>query len=138
MLQCGLAISITALTVLGMAITAVAAPYTPKSGHAIALARRSARLNIRASEALRAKIASHITISAKLLVGVAVLSRPTPPTTAKPPRRVVLARGYLQVGIGDPKLSILFAWKMQYALTLTVVPFEFHLPPIVILGWDGH
>jgi hypothetical protein len=50
---------------------------------------------------------------------------------------VVLARGYLQVGIGDPKLSILFAWKMQYALTLTVVPFEFHLPPIVILGWDG-
>jgi len=32
MLQCGLAISITALTVLGMAITAVAAPYTPKSG----------------------------------------------------------------------------------------------------------
>ena len=58
--------------------------------------------------------------------------------SAKPPRRVVLARGYLQVGIGDPKLSILFAWKMQYALTLTVVPFEFHLPPIVILGWDGH
>ena len=107
-------------------------------GNAIALARRSARLNIRASEALRAKIASHITISAKLLVGVAVLSRPTPPTTAKPPRRVVLARGYLQVGIGDPKLSILFAWKMQYALTLTLVPFEFHLPPIVILGWDGH
>ena len=52
-------------------------------GNAIALARRSARLNIRASEALRAKIASHITISAKLLVGVAVLSRPTPPTTAK-------------------------------------------------------
>jgi len=51
---------------------------------------------------------------------------------------VVLARGYLQVGIGDPKLSILSAWKMQYALTLTVVPFEFHLPPIVILGWDGH
>jgi hypothetical protein len=51
---------------------------------------------------------------------------------------VVLARGYLQVGIGDPKLSILFACKMQYALTLTVVPFEFHLPPIVILGWDGH
>jgi hypothetical protein len=87
---------------------------------------------------MRAKIASHITISAKLLVGVAVLSRPTPPTTAKPPRRVVLARGYLQVGIGDPKLSILSAWKMQYALTLTVVPFEFHLPPIVILGWDGH
>ena len=43
---------------------------------------------------MRAKIASHITISAKLLVGVAVLSRPTPPTTAKPPRRVVLARGY--------------------------------------------
>ena len=85
-----------------------------------------------------AKIASHITISAKLLVGVAVLSRPTPPTIAKPPRRVVLARGYLQVGIGDPKLSILFACKMQYALTLTVVPFEFHLPPIVILGWDGH
>jgi hypothetical protein len=76
---------------------------------------------------MRAKIASHITISAKLLVGVAVLSRPTPPTTAKPPRRVVLARGYLQVGIGDPKLSILFAWKMQYALTLTVVPFE--IPP---------
>ena len=32
MLQCGLAISITALTVLGMTITAVAAPYTPKSG----------------------------------------------------------------------------------------------------------
>ena len=32
MLQCGLAISITALTVLGMAITVVAAPYTPKSG----------------------------------------------------------------------------------------------------------
>jgi hypothetical protein len=31
-----------------------------------------------------------------------------------------------------------FAWKMQYALTLTLVPFEFHLPPIVILGWDGH
>ena len=57
--------------------------------------------------------------------------------SAKPPRRVVLARGYLQVGIGDPKLSILFAWKMQYALTLTVVPFEFHLPPIVILGWGG-
>ena len=27
---------------------------------------------------------------------------------------------------------------MQYALTLTVVLFEFHLPPIVILGWDGH
>jgi hypothetical protein len=106
--------------------------------NAIALARRSARLNIRASEALRAEIASHITISAKLLVGVAVLSRPTPPTTAKPPRRVVLARGYLQVGIGDPKLSILSAWKMQYALTLTVVPFEFHLPPIVTLGWDGH
>jgi hypothetical protein len=51
---------------------------------------------------------------------------------------VVLARGYLQVGIGNPKLSILSAWKMQYALTLTVVPFEFHLPPIVILGWDGH
>ena len=87
---------------------------------------------------MRAEIASHITISAQLCVGVAVLSRPTPPTTAKPPRRVVLARGYLQVGIGDPKLSILFAWKMQYALTLTVVPFEFHLPPIVILGWDGH
>ena len=107
-------------------------------GNAIALARRSARLNIRASEAMRAGIASRITISAKLLVGVAVLSRPTPPTTAKPERRVVLARGYLQVGIGDPKLSILFAWKMQYALTLTVVPFEFHLPPIVTLGWDGH
>jgi hypothetical protein len=86
---------------------------------------------------MRAEIASHITISAKLLVGVAVLSRPAPPTTAKPPRRVVLARGYLH-GIGDPKLSILFAWKMQCALTLTVVPFEFHLPPIVILGWDGH
>jgi len=51
---------------------------------------------------------------------------------------VVLARGYLQVGIGDPKLSILSAWKMQYALTLTVVPFEF--PPAThrILGWDGH
>jgi hypothetical protein len=32
MLQCGLAISITALTVLGMTITAVAAPYTPNSG----------------------------------------------------------------------------------------------------------
>ena len=76
---------------------------------------------------MRAKIASHITISAKLLVGVAVLSRPTPPTTAKPPRRVVLARGYLQVGIGDPKLSILFAWKMQYALTLTLVPIR--IPP---------
>jgi hypothetical protein len=98
----------------------------------------SALLNILASDTMRLEIASHITISAKLLVGVAVLSRPTPPTTAKPPRRVVLARGYLQVGIGDPKLSILFAWKMQYALTLTVVPFEFHLPPIVILGWDGH
>jgi hypothetical protein len=28
--------------------------------------------------------------------------------------------------------------EMQYALTLTLVPFEFHLPPIVILGWDGH
>ena len=25
------------------------------------------------------------------------------------------------MGIGDPKLSILFAWKMQYALVLTVV-----------------
>jgi hypothetical protein len=48
------------------------------------LARRSARLNIRASEAMRAKIASHITISAKLLVGVAVLSRPATP---KPPSR---------------------------------------------------
>ena len=31
MLQYGLAIAITALSVLGMAITAVAAPYTPKS-----------------------------------------------------------------------------------------------------------
>ena len=87
---------------------------------------------------MRAKIASHITISAKLLVGVAVLSRPTPPTTAKPPRRVVLARGYLQVGVGDPKAQHPFCLEMQYALTLTVVPFEFHLPPIVILGWDGH
>ena len=35
---------------------------------------------------MRAKIASHITISAKLLVGVAVLSRPTTPNTTKPPR----------------------------------------------------
>jgi hypothetical protein len=50
---------------------------------------------------------------------------------------VVLARGYLH-GIGEPKLSILFAWRMQYALTLTVAPFEFRLPPIVILGWDDH
>ena len=30
---------------------------------------------------MRAKIASHITISAKLLVGAAVLNRPTTPTT---------------------------------------------------------
>jgi hypothetical protein len=35
---------------------------------------------------MRAKIVSHITISAKLRVGVAVLSRPTTPTTAKPRR----------------------------------------------------
>jgi hypothetical protein len=29
--QCGLAIAITAISLLGMAITAVAAPYAPKS-----------------------------------------------------------------------------------------------------------
>ncbi|MFZ0027177.1 MAG: hypothetical protein WAK72_13400, partial [Pseudolabrys sp.] len=33
------------------------------------------------------KIASHITMSAKLLVGEAVLSRPTTLTTTNPPRR---------------------------------------------------
>jgi hypothetical protein len=41
------------------------------------------------------------------------------------------------VGIGDPKLSIFFAWKMQYALVLTVVPYQFNVPSIPILGWDG-
>jgi hypothetical protein len=49
---------------------------------------------------------------------------------------VVSAR-YLQVGVADPKLSILFARKMQYALALTVVPSQFNLPSIPILGWDG-
>ena len=100
MLQCGLAISITALTVLGMAIRWLRRTLL-NPGNAIALARRSARLNIRASEALRARLL-HIPISAKLLVGVAVLSRPTPATptagTAKPPPRVVLARAIYKLG----------------------------------------
>ena len=75
-----------------------------------------------------------------LQLDVRAASTAATPATAKAPAATteVLARGYLQVGIGDPKLSILSAWKMQHALTLTVVPFEFHLPPIVILGWDGH
>jgi hypothetical protein len=51
---------------------------------------------------------------------------------------VVLARGYIQVGIGEPKLIILYAWKKEYALTLTVFTFELHLTPIVNLGWDGN
>jgi hypothetical protein len=41
------------------------------------------------------------------------------------------------VGIGDPKLSLLFAWKMQNALALTVVPSQFNLPSISVLSWDG-
>ena len=45
---------------------------------------------------MRAKIASHITISAKLLVGAAVLSRPTTPTTtnlrAGVPRKPLVLR----------------------------------------------
>jgi hypothetical protein len=49
---------------------------------------------------------------------------------------VVSAR-YLQVGVADPKLSILFAWKMQYALALTGVPLQLNLPSITIVGWDG-
>ena len=84
---------------------------------------------------MRAKIASHITISAKLLVGVAVLSRPTPPTTAKPPRRVVLARGYLQVGIGDPKLSILFC--LENAVRADADRRPFRIPPATIVILAG-
>jgi hypothetical protein len=41
------------------------------------------------------------------------------------------------MGIADPKLSILFARKMQYALALTVVPLQLNLPSIPIVGWDG-
>lgn len=76
---------------------------------------------------MQAEIASHITISAKLLVGVAVLSRPTPPTTAKPPRRVVLARGYLQVGIGDPKAQHPFC--LENAVRADADRRPFRIPP---------
>jgi hypothetical protein len=44
---------------------------------------------------------------------------------------------YLQVRIGDPTLSILFASKMQYAMALAIIPYEFNLPSIPIFGWDG-
>ena len=68
-----LAITIAALSVLGMAFAAVAAPYTPKSGQCYGPAQRSALLNILASDTMRHDIASHITISAKLFVGLSVI-----------------------------------------------------------------
>jgi hypothetical protein len=51
-------------------------------------------------------------------------------------RQAAAGARYLQVGIADPKLSILFARKMQYALalTLTVVPLQFNLTSIPILA----
>ena len=55
-------------------------------GNAIALARRSARHDIRRAKLMRAKIAYNYN-ECKLLVGEAVLSRPTTLTTTNPPRR---------------------------------------------------
>ena len=42
----------------------------------------------------------------------------------------------ISVAIGDPILCVLFASKMQDVLALAAVPYEFHPPPISILGWD--
>ena len=66
------AITIAALSVLEMAFTAVAAPYTPKSGQCYGFCTRGALPNILASDTMRLEIASHITISAKLSVGLIV------------------------------------------------------------------
>jgi hypothetical protein len=69
-LRYGLAITMITLSVPGMAFTAVAAPYTPKSSQCQAPAQRIALLNILASDPMRAELASHITISAKRIVGL--------------------------------------------------------------------
>ena len=73
MLQYGLAIAITALSLLGMAITAVAAPYTLKSSQCYGACTAKCAANILASDTKRLEIASHITISAKLCVGLIVI-----------------------------------------------------------------
>ena len=67
-----LAITIAALSVLGVAFAAVAAPYTPKSSQCYGACTASALLNILASDTMRLEIASHITISAKLSDGLIV------------------------------------------------------------------
>ena len=76
MLKYGLAITLIALSVLGMAFAAVAAPYSLNPGNATAPAQQSARFNILASDPMQAEIASRITISAKRLVGLSVTGSP--------------------------------------------------------------
>ena len=87
-----LAITIAALSALGMAFAAVAAPYTPKPANATAAAQRSALLNILANDTMRLEIASHITISAKLFVELSVIVSSPPSTILHCETRLPLAR----------------------------------------------
>ena len=75
MLQYRVAITMITLSVLGMAFTAVAAPYAPKSSKCYGACTAKCMLNILASDPMQAEIASHITISAKLLVGLSGTGR---------------------------------------------------------------
>ena len=80
MLQCGLAISITALAVLATAITAVAAPYTLKSSQCYGACTAKCAAQHSCERYKRTQNASYITISAKLCVGLTVIGSSPVPT----------------------------------------------------------
>jgi hypothetical protein len=77
MLQCGFAISITALAVLATAITAVAAPYTLKSSQCYGACTAKCAAQ-HSCERYNATPASHITISTRLFVGLGVIVNSPP------------------------------------------------------------